>query len=505
MAGRADQHLVVVDFEFAPTKRTGGLPVVRCLAWKALDGSSEGKLWVDQLGPEPPPALRGITLVAYAAKAELSCYKALGWPFPERVIDLFFLYKREINGDPTRKDSSLLAALKAHGLEHAKTSEQKKHLQWKAIDPDSTGEELEAPVYNPFHRPYTKQEKVELPDYCFEDVLATVALYWVMPEQVQDVNALHWGAFAIGQTKTEMEGLPIDPQYESLRRNRGALEKDTVEQLLSDPRYCGIYVPSPGGYSWNQAGYIRFLNREGIATPVTDRGAPNTNDKVLKELADEYPVLRPIRQARKVISALRSLETDLDEDDCLRAYLSPFHSQTARNNPSSKVFIPAMPKAFQTLIKPPAGEAIGFFDCGAEEILIMAALSGDKNGLCDYATGDPYSAFGISVGILPAGANKKTHPDLRNACKVFQLAVSYQMTSASLARRIQAEVPTLSFGELAASRLITLHKQRYATYWDWVERYTETGIIDGCISRLQAGQLWSDPRRISNTRAGRPT
>jgi DNA polymerase-1 len=279
MAGRVDQHLVVADFEFAPTKHAGGLPVVRCLAWKALDGSCEGKLWVDELGPKPPSVFQGVTLVAYAAKAELSCFKALGWPFPKQIIDLFFLYKRQINGDPTRKDSRLIAALDAHGLGHAKTSEQKKHLQWKAIDPDSTGEETEAPSYNPSHRPYTEQEKADLLDYCFDDVLATAALFEAMQAQVQDVNALHWGAFAGSQTLIEMEGLPIDrARYESLRRNRGALQKDAVEQLLSDPRYRGVYVPSLDGYSWNQAGYIQFLNREGIATLslIVGRRTPTT-------------------------------------------------------------------------------------------------------------------------------------------------------------------------------------------------------------------------------------
>jgi DNA polymerase-1 len=425
MAGGIDQHLVVVDFEFAPTKQAGGLPVVRCMAWKALDGSSEGRLWVDKLGPEPPPALRGATLVAYGAKAELSCYKALGWAFPERVIDLFFLYKRKINGDPTRKDSSLLGALKTHNLSHPYSDEQKRLWQWKAIDPDSRGDEPAAPAYNPSHRPYASPEKRGMMDYCYTDVLVTVAMYHAMPDQTGDANALHWGAYAVAQTLIEMEGLPIDrSQYESLRRSRQALQREEVERLLSDSRYRGVYVPSFDSYSWNQTGYIQLLNREGIATPITDHGAPNTNDKILKELAAEFPVLEPIRQTRKVVTALRALETDLDDDDCLRAYLSPFHTQTAQNNPSSKVFIPAMPRAFQTLIKPPAGEAIGFFDCGAEEILIMAALSGDRNLLLDYATGDPYAAFGVGVEILPDGATKKTHPDLRNACKVFKLSVS---------------------------------------------------------------------------------
>jgi DNA polymerase I len=442
------------------------------------------------------PLSKGPPLVAYGAKAELSCYRALGWPFPEHVIDLFFLHKREINGDPESRDSSLLAALKYHRLEHAKTAAQKKHLQWKAIDPDSSGEELEAPSYNPNHRAYAGQEKISLCDYCFDDVLATIALYEAMSAQVEDVNALHWGEFAKAQTLIEMEGLPIDrARYESLRRNRPALQKEAAEQLLANPRYRGIYVPSWDNYSWSQQGYLQFLNREGIPTPTTNSGGPNTDDKILKELASEHPVLEPIRQARKIISALRSLETDLDDDDSLRAYLSPFHTQTARNNPSSKVFIPAMPRAFQIVIRPPAGEALGFFDCGAEEPLIMGALSGDENMLRDYASGDPYIAFGIGVGILPEGATKKTHPELRNACKVFALSVSYQMTSDTLARRISAEVPSLAFGELSASRYITLHRQRYATYWDWVERYTETGIIDGIISTASGWTALVRPKK----------
>ena len=306
--------------------------------------------------------------MAYAAKAELSCYKALGWPFPENVIDLFFLHKREINGDPENRDSSLLAALKYHRLEHAKTAAQKKHLQWKAIDPDSSGDEIEAPSYNPSHRAYTEQEKIDLCEYCFDDVLATIALCEAMSTQVEDINAPHWGEFAKAQTLIEMEGLPNDrARYESLRRNRPALQKEAAEQLLANPRYRGSLRPFLGQLFVEPTRVPSVLNGKESPTPTTNPGGRTPTTKYLKELAAEYPVLEPIRQTRKIVSALRSLETDLDDDDCLRAYLSPFHTQTGRNNPSSKVFIPAMPRAFQIVIRPPAGEALGFFDCGAEE------------------------------------------------------------------------------------------------------------------------------------------
>ena len=51
------------------------------------------------------------------------------------------------------------------------------------------------------------------------------------------------------------------------------------------------------------------------------------------------------------------------------------------------------------------------------------------------------------------------------------------------------------FGELSASRLIFLHRQRYATYWDWVERYIETGIIDGIISTASGWTALVRPKK----------
>ena len=79
------------------------------------------------------------------------------------------------------------------------------------------------------------------------------------------------------------------------------------------------------------------------------------------------------------------------------------------------------------------------------------------------------------------------------------------MTASTLARRIQAEVPTLAFGELSASRLIALDRQRYATYWEWSDRYIETGIIDGVVSTASGWTAAVCPKKSSNTRAAPPT
>jgi DNA polymerase I len=36
--------------------------------------------------------------VAYYASAELGCFKALGWPMPVRILDLFVEFRCHLNG-----------------------------------------------------------------------------------------------------------------------------------------------------------------------------------------------------------------------------------------------------------------------------------------------------------------------------------------------------------------------------------------------------------------------
>ena len=67
-------------------------------------------------------------IVAYAANAEMSCFLALGWPFPVNILDLYVETIAAINGDTTvwleeegakkgkKGRPGLLTALKLHGL-----------------------------------------------------------------------------------------------------------------------------------------------------------------------------------------------------------------------------------------------------------------------------------------------------------------------------------------------------------------------------------------------------
>ena len=52
-----------------------------------------------------------VLFVAYLASAELGCYRALGWPMPERILDLYVEFRERTNGLPTVGRFGLLGAL----------------------------------------------------------------------------------------------------------------------------------------------------------------------------------------------------------------------------------------------------------------------------------------------------------------------------------------------------------------------------------------------------------
>ena len=91
------REVVVADFEFAITP--GERPRPLCLVAHELRSGRRFRVWQDQFGASPPYATGpDVLFVAYYASAELGCYRALGWPMPERVLDLFVEFRDRTNG-----------------------------------------------------------------------------------------------------------------------------------------------------------------------------------------------------------------------------------------------------------------------------------------------------------------------------------------------------------------------------------------------------------------------
>src|ERR1019366_3362991 len=79
-----------VDFEFAAP--AGERPMPICMVARELRQNKTLRPWTEDLlalSKSPVPVRDNVLFIAYYASAELGCYKALGWPTPTRILDLF--------------------------------------------------------------------------------------------------------------------------------------------------------------------------------------------------------------------------------------------------------------------------------------------------------------------------------------------------------------------------------------------------------------------------------
>ena len=88
------REIWLVDFEYGSTP--GNPPEIRCMVAREFFSGRTIRLWEDHLRvlPEPPFSIGPQSLfVAYFASAELGCFLALDWTFPQRILDLCVEFK----------------------------------------------------------------------------------------------------------------------------------------------------------------------------------------------------------------------------------------------------------------------------------------------------------------------------------------------------------------------------------------------------------------------------
>jgi DNA polymerase I len=145
------REIWAVDFEFL--SEAGERPEPVCVVGWELKSGRKIQCWRDQLGTAPPCATdSGALFVAYYASDEIGRHLALGWPPPERVLDLFAEFRNRTNGVTTGSGSGLLSALAFHGLEGT-----------GAIEKD----EMRALI---LRGPWSEPDQVAILDYCQSDV-----------------------------------------------------------------------------------------------------------------------------------------------------------------------------------------------------------------------------------------------------------------------------------------------------------------------------------------------
>jgi hypothetical protein len=467
------RHVIAADFEFEFGGQAGNRPRPVCMVAKDLCSGQVWRLWRGEFDTMPPfPVGADAVFIAYYASAELGCFRAIGWPMPVNVLDLFVEFRNRTNGLTTPAGWGLIGALTYFGLDNI-----------GAVEKD----DMRSLILR--GGPWSDNERAAILDYCGGDVTALERLLPQMLPHLDLPRALLRGRYMKAAAAMEYNGTPIDT--ETLARLRECWT-DIQDDLIAgiDAAY-GVF----DGRTFKAERWEQYLITHGIPWPRLESGRLDLSDNAFRQMAKAYPVVSPMRELRSALSELRLNDLAVGQDGRNRTILSAFRSRTGRNQPSNTKYIFGPSVWLRSLIKPPVGFGIAYIDWSQQEFGIAAALSGDCAMQAAYQSGDPYLAFAKQANAVPEDATKETHGPTRELFKQCGLAVQYGMEAQSLAVRI-GQPP------IVARDLLRAHRETYRNFWRWSDAAIDHAMLTGALHAVFGWQVHIDdnpnPRSLRN-------
>jgi hypothetical protein len=459
------------DFEYRAPPGERQHP--NCMVARELRTKKYIRIWEDELftlKEAPHPVDKNTLYVAYAAAAEMGCFKYLDWPMPANILDLYAEFRSLTNGLYLPEGTGLLGALQYFGLPSIDVAEKKEMRELSMRG-----------------GPWSEEEKKELLDYCQSDVDALVPLFEKMLPYISINRALIRGSYARTVAEIEYHGTPVDTEsLHILYENWDGIQEKLIREIDKD---FDVY----DGCTFKQIKFARYLHERAIPWPTTVSGNLSLSQEAFRDMVKTYPELNPLKELRSAIGQMRQKGLAIGSDGRNRTSLRPFSSITGRNQPSSKEFIFGNATWNRSLIKPPYGHGVAYLDYSQQEWGIAAALSGDKKMKDAYESADPYISLAVQAGAAPAGATKESHPKERMQFKQLALAVQYGMGVASLAPRINDTT-------IKAQQLLNIHKQTYKRFWEWSEGNVDYAKLHGKFWTALGWILHDDGRKITSLR-----
>jgi hypothetical protein len=488
--------IVVADFEFELeggdyNLQVGDLPVPLCMVAYVLDEHLQHvrtvRMWRDEfMAARRPPFNIGDddVFVAYAAQAELTCFKVLGWPFPKHIFDLHTAYLSVSNillpYDPdekrTRPRKRLSDACRAYGIEG-----------WENIDKAEISKDIGEGNW----RKYGCEAVFH---YCEEDVRMTTRLLPAMLRgrpgvfpPVDTDRVLHWSNYSAKTVALiQARGMPIDVMMWNLvQENKAAVVTELLRRL--DPSQGTDYpIYSPEG-EWSYARFERWLAYIGvIAWPRLDSGALDLEGDTFRMMS-HIPGIEGLHALRDSLRVIVGSKLPIGRDGRNRPSLFPFGTVTGRNAHRKSLYnAHAGMRGFMLF----PIETIGcYLDWRSQEVGVAAERSDDKALMTAYR-GDVYHSLAHMCGLtsdLNIERWKKTSAGVRQRMKSLQLAITYGIGVPSLARGLNRH-------PLIASEIILRHQHTYPRFWEWRAGMVDTAML---ARRIESAFGW--PLRITTS------
>ena len=467
------RHIIIADFEFEFGGHAGNRPRPVCMVAKELRSGQTWRLWRDRFESMPPfPIGADAVLVAYYASAELGCFKALNWPMPANVLDLFVEFRNRTNGLNTPAGASLIGALTYFGIDNI-----------GAVEKDDMRSLVLA------GGPWTDTERTAILEYCAGDVAALERLLPAMLPQIDLPRAILRGRYMKAAAAMEHNGTPIDAEMLArLRECWTDIQDDLIAGIDAD---YGVF----DGRTFKAERWEQYLIAQGIPWPRLESGRLDLSDDAFRQMAKAHLAVSPMRELRSALSELRLNDLAVGQDGRNRTILSAFRSRTGRNQPSNAKYIFGPSVWLRSLIKPPPGFSVAYIDWSQQEFGIAAALSGDTAMQAAYQSGDPYLGFAKQAHAVPENATKDSHGPTRELFKQCGLAVLYGMEAQSLAARI-GQPP------IVARDLLRAHRETYRNFWRWSDAAIDHAMLTGSLHTVFGWQVHVDdnpnPRSLRN-------
>jgi hypothetical protein len=415
--------------------------------------------------------------VAYFASAEMSCFLALDWAMPVNLVDLYAEFSLITSGLPAPCGRGLLGACTYFHIPAGVSELYKDEMR----DLAQRGGD------------YSFEERADLLDYCETDVSALARLLPAMQRLIEAPptmspgdhhkalgQALLRGEYVKAVARMEYRGVPIDT--EALTRLRASWQRIELALIDRVDQDFGVYQEG----AFVASAFERYLGAHGVAWPRTLTGALKLDRDTFKDISQTYPALAPLHELRATLAQMREWSLPVGSDGRNRCLLSPFGAKTGRNTPSASGFIFALATWLRGLVKPPQGRAIAYLDYEQQEFGIAAYLSGDKNMMAAYRSGDPYLAFAKQAGAVPSDATKESHGAVRDQFKTCALGIQYAMGCEALASRINDSLSR-------ARELLRLHRETYPDYWRWSEACVNYAMLYGHLTATYGWRVHVSP------------
>jgi hypothetical protein len=451
------RDIVLADSEFVA--RTGELYQPVCLAYKELRSGRTGALFHDELGSQPPHATGKDVLLVGFTGAEPEYYLSIGWPFDTVFLDLRVEGIQQTNfafrhGDPQRKKlpRSLISFLRVNDISDG--DEARKEAMRKRI--------MQGP-------PYTPEERALILKYCLGDVLLLETLMQVLLPRIANFDqALMRGEYVKFTAEMFCRGMPADPWAAGLLRQPDVRKAVRLRAVSDTSLTYGLYQ----GPNLTQSQMREFLVRHQVkGWRRTTSGLLGTKGWDFERLEARHLEFRGIADAHKTITQLHELQLFAGADGRYRTPIWPFSTITGRAAPNGAAFPFTTPSWCRYTLAPHAGKVLAYLDFSSMDFGVAAGLSQAAAMIADYAA-EPYLVLPIIAGLLPRGAARHTHSDARERYKPMILAVQYGGGGSLLARRLGI---TRSQGQ----RVVDLHHDRYAAYWEWSDRKLQHAFDEG--------------------------